>query len=83
MEKKTKKISIKNLPVKYPWSLTLVTILLLDRLKAPDLFWGIYITFMVFVWAITWVKKVETEHIDVLGTLSSCKEDSKNNRKSA
>lgn len=52
--KKTKVIRGKHLPFKPPWLTTIVIWLLLDRLSADRLVWGIAATLLAILWGV-WI----------------------------
>lgn len=63
--KEVKVIHTKNLPFKMPLGSSIILGLLLDRLQAPDLAWGIAITVTAIYW-ILWIVSVWTrEYIDI------------------
>ena len=52
---KTRKvIAWQNLPSKMPFQLTITTYLLLDKLKANDIVWGICAALIILIW-LNWI----------------------------
>lgn len=63
--KNIKVIKVANLPVRLPILATIVWWLLLDRLHAPALAWGIFLTLATIVWVVAILVLFNQEPIDL------------------
>lgn len=64
-------IAYKNLPARPPVLLTAVTWLLLDRLDASGLWWGVAITLLALIWINQIVGMVREDHVDVIDEIKA------------
>lgn len=64
-----KVISEKNLPIRYPLILTVVTWLVLDRFHAPSWLWGATGAVFLFLWIGAIVAKYKQTQVDVTALL--------------
>lgn len=64
MEEKKKVIAYKYTPVRLPITFTIVWWLVLDRIHATELFWGIAGTLIVIVWIVSIIAMIKEEHCE-------------------
>lgn len=62
---KDKKISYKNLPVRWPLWSSITTWLLLDRLQPPGWVWGAVGCVFALLWIILIIAFFTEEHVDI------------------
>ena len=71
---------IKNLPVKFPVTFTLILWLYLDKYNAPEWILAVIATLMIILWAIIYSMQRDEEKIDLFSGYKP--EDPKRNKKS-
>lgn len=62
---KVKVVHHKNLPTKLPINITLIAWLMLDRLDAPQLAWGIVGTVLAFIWIVLVIAMFVEEKVNL------------------
>ncbi len=60
-----KVINSKNLPLKSPFLLSIVTFLCLDKYNPAGWVWGVFVTIVVILWIIFFFVKSQEDDIDI------------------